>query len=656
MNHHWLSKVGVSAALMLFIITVQAESECTISAATDTKLTLPSQGRATVRYQITNNSQKQYSFEMKEIVGVRQQTTSGYCSNPFSLEAGDSCILELHIRASAIPEGIQGFKICQYQSEEFCYQPKSEENLEIAVSDEQADLAKIAIYPLAVELVEGGEPQTVSLTNESNFSVHDLNIAFSPGSTVTLGTNTCPAILDEFAICTVSFVPGSQTETNSIARISGKNTQTSEVNITVSPVLLKISSPTLNYIVNEWGLISITNTSTSTAIYNLQAVIPESSHINIDASHSNCESILAANSSCDMAFTGTSIESNTDIAIQGTNTNSQHLTITVSPPLATTLSSSQANLALAVNGIARTLTIRNTGSSTAFDVSYSVAPDLPAGTSISPATCGTIASGASCVLTISPGATPTAAAMNTNPRALTLTISGTNTNSLTSNIHVLTYASVYQSGLLFDIDDSTPASSSIGGKVLALSDDAVNVTWSYDTNPMIVWGINELSTASNPSPNAFSTPAATQLSGQENCIGAKDGVCNTANIVSYYDQLSVPQAGYAAGICNSSTVGGYKWYLPGICEMGGRGTNNTGCQAPGGQTIVDKLAMLKPSNGCTGSLCFTIYSYWSSTEVAFPFDSDASGYVWYQVYNLNNYQFYTNKYGSLYLRCVHALT
>lgn len=61
------------------------------------------------------------------------------------------------------------------------------------------------------------------------------------------------------------------------------------------------------------------------------------------------------------------------------------------------------------SGAARTLTITNTGAAAATNVTYTFSPALPSGTTISPTSCGTIAPAATCVLTITPGATPSAA-------------------------------------------------------------------------------------------------------------------------------------------------------------------------------------------------------------------------------------------------------
>ncbi len=153
-------------------------------------------------------------------------------------------------------------------------------------------------------------------------------------------------------------------------------------------------------------------------------------------------------------------------------------------------------------------------------MTYSPSPALPSGTTISPASCGTIAPSASCALTIFPGSTPSAAPGNTSPTPITLSISGTNTNTLTPTLNILTYGSVYQGGFLYSVDDTTANTGSIGGKVASLTDQAAPYIGSGPQGTSIIWssngagaissdvdyttilGIDETSTISIPSPTS----------------------------------------------------------------------------------------------------------------------------------------------------------
>lgn len=88
----------------------------TIVPITNTTLTLPSNVTATVSYTVTNSSGGQVTLMMQGISGVTQTTTgAGVCSNPFTLNDGASCRLNLVITGSTLPQaGISdGPVVCQ---------------------------------------------------------------------------------------------------------------------------------------------------------------------------------------------------------------------------------------------------------------------------------------------------------------------------------------------------------------------------------------------------------------------------------------------------------------------------------------------------------------------------------------------------------------
>jgi hypothetical protein len=332
----------------------------------------------------------------------------------------------------------------------------------------------------------------------------------------------------------------------------------------------------------------------------------------------------------------------------------------------TTLSASVATLGLSVNGTGaltgtpRLITITNAGAIPATSVTYSPSPALPSGTTISPANCGTIAASDTCVLTITPGNTPSAAPGDTNPTPITLSISGTNTNTLTPTIDILTYGSVYQGGYIYAVDDNTQNIGSIGGKVAALTDQSAGVLWSSDGSSAVgyvaILAIDEQSTPSSPSPTAPSYPPGTPA--YVACDGKGDGACNTSNIVSYYNvnrasggAAPTPLAQYAAGLCKATISGESDWYLPAICEEGyddvGAGAN--GCGTQNSPTLQNMLSNLFDAGlgGISGE-------YWSSTEWSFTPDI----YAWSQTFDVGNIpqNTFDKTYNTIRVRCSRALT
>ena len=367
------------------------------------------------------------------------------------------------------------------------------------------------------------------------------------------------------------------------------------------------------------------------------------------------------------------------------------------------LSVNDTGLNAALTGRPRLITITNSGSFSATNVTYSASPALPSGTTISPASCGTIVSSGTCVLTITPGSTASANAGDTSPTPITLSISGRNTNTLTPTVNILTYGSVYQGGYIYAVDDTTPDTGSIGGTVVTQTDQAdpaleslYSVVWSSNgasslsaSNDLIP-GIAETSTTGSSVPtyaaaqasfnttysneSTFPFPSAGSFA---SCNGGTNGACNSANILMFYNTYitnygigSSPytlSAGptttsyYAAGRC-TATISGYSdWYLPAICEMGPDYLlQHAGCSAST-QNMVTQLPDLlgaanagTPSTSCAyGANCLAGY-YWSSTEfLDTPIDR-----AWFQYFELGGKsgQDAVHKDHPYGVRCSRALT
>jgi len=335
----------------------------------------------------------------------------------------------------------------------------------------------------------------------------------------------------------------------------------------------------------------------------------------------------------------------------------------------TTLAVSVPDLALSVNdtalnaaltGTPRVFTITNVGADPAINVTYSPSPALPTGTTIAPASCGTIVPAASCALTITPGSTPSAAAGDTNPTPITLSISGTNTNTLTPTVNVLTYSSVYQGGYLYSVDDTTLNTTSIGGKVVTLTDQAQPYISTGPQATSIIWssngaGFSPLDTSNDIIPfiDDGSTPTYATAQSSFNstyinsgtfpfpppssfsaCNGTVDGACNSANVITLYNTYvtnygttftlapgPTPLSNYAAGLCTATINGHSDWYLPAVCEMdavSGSLTCPLGTQSMAGNlpALIGYPGAATPSTSCSpgaGSDCLAGF-YWSSTE------------------------------------------
>lgn len=325
----------------------------------------------------------------------------------------------------------------------------------------------------------------------------------------------------------------------------------------------------------------------------------------------------------------------------------------------TTLRASVSKLALSVTGLteygvagtpasgrARIVTITNTGSAAATGLAIAV-PALPSGT-VDSGSCGsTLAAGSTCTLTVTPGATASGGVgpctTGTAPTPAAISVGGSNTNTVSVDVVVLGYGCIYQGGYVYALDDTTPSTGSVGGKVLSQFDEASALVWS--TRFDAIYGISETSTAALPSPSVGA------VAGQSSCDGATDGACDSANIVDYYTSYAIgaPIAlpDYAAGVCEATIASESDWHLPAICEMGyggaGCGTSASPTEQNVQSDLVDSGGAV-PLNG----------NYWSSTEASF---APANG-AWVQSFmpGGDSTEELATKGLALAVRCTRALT
>jgi hypothetical protein len=363
--------------------------------------------------------------------------------------------------------------------------------------------------------------------------------------------------------------------------------------------------------------------------------------------------------------TQTCVVTNGSGTMAGSNVTNVSLTCTANT---TTLAISVADLALSVtglteygvggaaaSGVARDLTITNTGSDPAFNVLVSL-PTWPAGTTANSSGCsGTLAPGDDCTITITPGNTESSD--GTNPCSLgTAPIPGViqatadNANTLSSNAVVLNYGCIYQGGYVYALDDARPTSQSVGGKVAAPSDQAAafptGISWSSDSGGSVaydvIYGTSEISSTISPNPNSG------QVFGQTACNGATDGMCNTNNIYEFYQNLGSPisTSSYAAGLCKQTALSGYlDWSLPAICDLGYGGTACGTSGTPTQQNVLSNLVELNIPNLLSGF-------YWSSTSDS----SSPAAAVWGQNFSGGSFQTVFDKNFALGVRCSRALT
>ncbi|WP_419418396.1 hypothetical protein ACNVED_07465 [Legionella sp. D16C41] len=350
------------------------------------------------------------------------------------------------------------------------------------------------------------------------------------------------------------------------------------------------------------------------------------------------------------------------------------------------------------SGLARIITITNTGNNAAINLSVTP-PTWPTGTS-NTTTCGnTLPVNSSCTITITPGATATSDGTNpcsggTAPVPGVVQVSADNANTVTSNVVVLGYGCVYQGGYVYALDDTTPNTGSVGGKVVTTTDQAAaapnGIVWSsnggtgsgsggfdsIDVSNDTLPGIDNTSTSTIGSPsygtfttffsNTYTNPNPFTPVSFANCKGSSDGSCNTANIVTFYNQFitnntsgsggSAPftaspgptnLAYYAAGLCKQPIASYTDWYLPAICELG---YGSLACGTSTSPTVQNIQLSLIDNSGFSAPTG----TYWSSTE----FSLGPQIAAWNQSFGSSglNGQDASGKDNLLGVRCSRALT
>lgn len=287
---------------------------------------------------------------------------------------------------------------------------------------------------------------------------------------------------------------------------------------------------------------------------------------------------------------------------------------------ATTLSVSVSQLALAapnpaalpmpIPGNPRVITVTNTGTQPALVMTVDSSL-LPALTTVTANTCtGTLAALATCSFTITPGT-------NATTLPVTVTVKGSNTNTVSTAVNVLKYGSTYQGGIVFALDDSTPNTGSVGGKATAQTEAAAG-PWS---------------------PDAQATAAGSLTDGASNTV---------AILATYSDPLVYPSTAVAARACNEfSDAGHTDWYLPAICELGydqtGAGSGCGSAASPLVQNVQSSLVDNSVVPGAPGL-------FWSSTDVS------PTAFAWaHQLEGGNTFQVQPNKSTARRLLCVRQL-
>jgi hypothetical protein len=718
-------KLGISAVLFFLTTILHAGAPVlTFTPLTPTTLTISPAMTKNVMYTVTNQSNKPHNFVLKALpAGISQVTTAGYCPNPIVLTGHQSCTLNLLIVGALLPGNVVGGPVaCERGNAQQCYDPCANAlnistntarftvggqvsglngTIELNLGDDFITLSADGPFTFPTFLFDGqsyevtvqSEPSNQSCTpvinsdgtingaNVTNVAVNCVTSDFSVGVTVngftggTLvlqnnggdnlnipgnGFFTFSNLLPQGApyFVTVSTQPAGQT-----CSVSNPDGFIDDVNITNIVVTCNASTQTVGGNVAGFtgGNLVLQNnmgdnlTIVGNGAFNFATPVAEGSSYSVTVlTQPGLQNCVVTN--------GTGTVGNAPV-------NTVVVTCTSPPP--TTISSSVNNLALSVKNTAldptltgkpRTITITNNGPNPTInlDVRAGMFPD---GTSSSHNCPAVLNVAASCTITITPGvnATSTCTSSTIAPFPAFVSVHTDNSPYVSIEVLVLSYGCIYQQGYIYSVDDTTPASGNIGGKVVAIVDQAARgpggKIWSsnnggaYDGG-VPIFAVNELSTTVSPSPSSG------QVAGQTSCNGKTNGLCNSNNIFAYYTTLGgVGPTNYASGLCKNYNSGdaNLNWYLPSFCEMGPSTMAAPFDCASNIANIVSNIPQLiaEPTNQSTSCLighdCLG-GDYWSSTQSSF----DSTNSAWYENFKITNggsSHFTTTKSAALGVRC-----
>ena len=370
-----------------------------------------------------------------------------------------------------------------------------------------------------------------------------------------------------------------------------------------------IAAPsTLTFVVSETGTITVSNTSGSASVMNLQVTIPPGSQLFMHNS-STCTiggSIPAA-SSCTVVLTtaaNVSTENGTVITIKGDNSNT--VMVSVSTILTTLALTSPTTIqTLEADGVTTlSISVKNTGNANADNVQITLASSW-FNVTPSPASCGTIPAQGTCNFDIS-STTPNIAGQ--------ISIQGSDTNAVTTPF--ITFTS--NGYLIFSTTGAPPGTA----KVIDVADDSPQIKW--DSSFLCSGGTCQETNATSPTNGAYldNTGNTFLIISGSNAIGTQGG-----------------SGGNAAAVCyniindNTGAVASGTWYLPAICEMWSTGPFASDC--PGVNDIFNNLVLPGFGAPAFGNIS-TTDAYWSSTE-------GGAIAAWVQVFSIPGEQFTNDK-------------
>jgi hypothetical protein len=433
-------RICFGGILLAFSFSIFAAAPVwTFTPLTPTSFSVTTDSVVTVLYRMTNESRLTHVLAMEPVIGISQITSNGYCANPFELGYHQSCILNLQIQGSALQGNVSDAPIvCQAGATLLCYQPPVANRLAITLLN-KINLT-VGNSPLTLQVGGGSGNIKITNTSEALTSTNvqaDLSgtalsgnvlqnasncVSLAPGQTCTL---VFTPIVNAVTLTSFPIVGGNANPATGQIQIIAASIAT--ISVSGSPLTLQATTGT-----PVTGSLTITNQSNTVTALNISADISGAlASGGVVENSSSCNTLLPLQS-CNLVFTpGTQAVSNTNVPIKGSNTSVTTANIAVNAaPQATLTITAGSPLALMTNGSSGAMTIKNNSTTeNALSITSNFTSTALNGLVTETGnTCSSVAPGASCTLTFTPGSS---AVSQTN-----FPIQGINTNSVNGAISI----------------------------------------------------------------------------------------------------------------------------------------------------------------------------------------------------------------------------
>lgn len=231
----WTLRVAMAVLLASGTPTATAGGSplWTFTALTPTTLTVPVDSTATVRYRVTNQSNRTHVVAPRAIPGVTQVTGAGLCAQPIPLPPNGSCMLELLVTGAGLPpNGVSGGPVlCSVSNPNQCYQPSASSVLQLTPGPPST--ATLEAEP-ASSTFAAGSVAIVTLTHDGGAPVTGIRVEVPDEVPLQVDPDSCADPLPPGGDCQLLLTADEAVPTV-VLLVEADNASSVAIEVTVTP-------------------------------------------------------------------------------------------------------------------------------------------------------------------------------------------------------------------------------------------------------------------------------------------------------------------------------------------------------------------------------------------------------------------------------------